>query len=72
MALTDVKVQNSQANLSNKLTDGNGMHLLVHPTVPNTGVSIPIWRKEKMLAWVFILMSRWLMQEHAGMKLVSC
>ncbi|HDR9929789.1 TPA: DUF4102 domain-containing protein, partial [Escherichia coli 3350-73 (13a)] len=32
MALTDVKVRNAKpADKPVKLTDGNGMHLLIHP-----------------------------------------
>jgi hypothetical protein len=54
------------------LTDGNGMHLLVHPN------GSKYWRlqyrfggKQKMLAWVFILMCHWLMPGLVVMKLVS-
>jgi hypothetical protein len=31
MALTDIKVRTAKPTDKSKLTDGNGMHLLVHP-----------------------------------------
>lgn len=38
MALTDIKVRTAKpTDKQYKLTDGNGMHLLVHPNVQDTG-----------------------------------
>ena len=73
MALTDIKVRTAKpTDKQYKLTDGNGMHLLVHPN------GSKYWRlqyrfggKQKMLALVFTLMFHSQMQGVAVMKLVS-
>lgn len=63
MALTDVKVRNAKpTDKPVKLTDGNGMHLLIHPN------GSKYWRiqyrfagKQKLLALGSILLSLLLM-----------
>ena len=73
MALTDIKVRTAKpTDKQYKLTDGNGMHLLVHPN------GSKYWRlqyrfggKQKMLAWVYILKCLLQMPELVVMRLVS-
>lgn len=75
MALSDVKVRSAKPEAkAYKLTDGDGMVLLVHPN------GSKYWRlryrfggKEKMLALGGnTLKCHWRMPGHAGMKPVSC
>lgn len=73
MDLSDVKVLSAKPEAkAYKLTDGDGMVLLVHPN------GSKYWRlryrcggKEKMLAPGNILKCRWRMPGHAGMRPVS-
>ncbi len=73
MALSDVKVRSAKPEAkAYKLTDGEGMVLLVHPN------GSKYWRlryrfggKEKMLALGKYPKCRWRMPGHAGMRLVS-
>ena len=45
MALTDIKVRTAKpTDRQYKLTDGSGMHLLVHP---NGSRYLPLWREAK-------------------------
>jgi hypothetical protein len=67
MALSDVKVRSSKPSKAYKLTDGEGMVLLVHPN------GSKYWRlryrfggKEKMLALGNTLKSRWRCQGAPG------
>ena len=74
MALKDIEVGTAMpADKQYKLTDGSGMHLLVHPN------GSKYWRlqycydgKQKMLALGFTLKSHWRMPEHVVTKRVSC
>jgi len=74
MALSDVKVRSAKPEAkAYKLTDGEGMVLLVHPN------GSKYWRlryrfggKEKMLRWGNTMRFRWRMPGRAGMKPVSC
>lgn len=73
MALSDVKVRSAKPEAkAYKLTDGEGMVLLVHPN------GSKYWRlryrfggKEKMLALGNTPKSRWRMPGHVGMRPVS-
>lgn len=48
MALTDIKVRTAKpTDKQYKLTDGGGMHLLVHPMVLSTGVCSTVMRESK-------------------------
>ena len=48
-----------------KLTDGAGLYLYVHPQGENTGgLIIALLINVRPLRWVFIQMSVWPMQEH--------
>lgn len=48
MALTDLKVRTAKpADKQYKLTDGGGMHLLVHQMVLSTGVCSTVMRESK-------------------------
>lgn len=74
MALSDVKVRKAKPEAkAYKLTDGDGMVLLVHPN------GSKYWRlryrfggKEKMLALGNTLKCRWRMPGHVVMTPVSC
>ncbi|ATO31359.1 hypothetical protein DZA65_00434 [Dickeya dianthicola] len=69
MALTDIKVRTAKpSDKQYKLTDGNGMHLLVHP---NGAYSTVLAVNRRCWHWGFILMSLWLMPERVVMKRVS-
>lgn len=73
MALSDVKVRSAKPEAkAYKLTDGDGMVLLVHPN------GSKYWRlryrfggKEKMLALGKYPKSRWRMRGHGRMKPVN-
>lgn len=48
MALTDIKVRAAKpTDKQYKLTDGGGMHLLVHQMVLSTGVCSTVMRESK-------------------------
>ncbi len=74
MALSDVKVRSAKPEAkAYKLTDGDGMVLLVHPN------GSKYWRlryrfggKEKSWRWGNILKCHWRMPGYAGMKPVNC
>ena len=74
MVLTDIKIRTAKpTDKQYKLTDGSGMHLLVHPN------GSKYWRlqyrfggKQKMLASGYILKFLLQMPELVVMRLVSC
>lgn len=73
MALTDIKVRTAKPiDKQYKLTDGNGMHILVHPVALSTGVCSTVMTASKRCWHLgFTLKSHWRMPEHVVTKRVS-
>ncbi|QOH84185.1 DUF4102 domain-containing protein [Escherichia coli] len=74
MALSDVKVRSAKPEAkAYKLTDGEGMVLLVTLMAPNTGDFVIVLAvRRRCWRWGNTLKSRWSMPEVAGCRVRSC